>query len=88
MILTDSKEAVKAAAEALLKGGLVALPTDTVYGLAVLASDRAAVARLLRLKERPTSKPLVIQVASLIAARRIAKFSPLAEKLAAAFWPG
>lgn len=88
MILADSKDAVKAAAEALLIGHLVALPTDTVYGLAVLASDRAAVSRLLRLKERPATKPLVVQVASLIAARRIAEFSPLAEKLAAAFWPG
>ena len=78
-----------AAATALLKaGGLVAVPTETVYGLAARADSAEAVAAIYRAKGRPDFNPLIVHVASLEGARAIAEFDPRAELLAAAFWPG
>ncbi len=76
------------AAEILLAGGLVALPTETVYGLAARADDDAAVARIYEAKGRPSFNPLIVHVSSLEAAKRIARFGPEAERLAAEYWPG
>lgn len=76
------------AARLLVAGGLVAFPTETVYGLGADATDARAVARLFAAKGRPSFNPLIAHVADVAAARRAGKLSPLADKLAAAFWPG
>ena len=78
-----------AAAAALLRaGGLVALPTETVYGLAARADRAESVAAIYRAKGRPDFNPLIVHVPSVAAARSLARFDPRAEALAAAFWPG
>jgi L-threonylcarbamoyladenylate synthase len=76
------------AAEVLRAGGLVAVPTETVYGLAADATSDQAVAAIYAAKERPAINPLIAHVLSLEAAREHAVFAPEAEKLALAFWPG
>lgn len=76
------------AARLLRAGGLVALPTETVYGLACDATDPRAVARLYAAKGRPSFNPLIAHVPDLEAARRIGMLGADAEKLAARFWPG
>src|SRR2546423_12637288 len=81
--------AVSRAAQLLKKGEVVALPTETVYGLAANAFDSAAVARIYDVKGRPAHNPIIVHVAELEMARRcVSKWPPLADKLAAAFWPG
>ncbi|MDX8480002.1 L-threonylcarbamoyladenylate synthase [Mesorhizobium sp. VK24D] len=81
-------EAMKRAL-ALLEGGeVVAIPTETVYGLAGDATSGAAVARIFEAKGRPRFNPLIAHVADLAMAERIAVFDPLSTKLAKAFWPG
>lgn len=72
----------------LRRGGLVAMPTETVYGLAGDPCDGAGVARIFAAKGRPTFNPLIVHVADMDQARRIAHFSPEAEAVARAFWPG
>jgi L-threonylcarbamoyladenylate synthase len=79
---------VAEAARLLATGGLVAFPTETVYGLGADATDARAVARLFAAKGRPSFNPLIAHVTDLAAARRAGRFSPLAERLAARFWPG
>ncbi|MDE0878249.1 MAG: L-threonylcarbamoyladenylate synthase, partial [Sphingomonas bacterium] len=69
-------------------GGIVAVPTETVYGLAADATDAAAVSRIYAAKGRPSFNPLIVHVADLAAAERIAVFDEDAQLLAAAFWPG
>jgi L-threonylcarbamoyladenylate synthase len=69
-------------------GGLVAFPTETVYGLGGDASNGKAVARIFEAKARPGFNPLIIHVADLDTARRFATFGPEAMRLAGAFWPG
>jgi len=69
-------------------GGLVAFPTETVYGLGADATNGAAVARIFAAKGRPSFNPLIIHVADLATARRYAVFNDLAEHLARTFWPG
>lgn len=76
------------AAQHLLRGGLVAFPTETVYGLGADAGSGQAVAAIYATKRRPAINPLICHVPDLPAARALADFSPLAERLAAAFWPG
>jgi L-threonylcarbamoyladenylate synthase len=76
------------AAAALKAGGLVILPTETVYGLAADASNARAVAAVYAAKGRPSFNPLIAHVADVATARRIARFDERAERLAAAFWPG
>jgi L-threonylcarbamoyladenylate synthase len=66
----------------------VAFPTETVYGLGGDARSDKAVARIFAAKGRPRFNPLIVHVASVEAARRIARFTSEAERLAAAFWPG
>lgn len=79
---------VRAAAEALRRGELVILPTETVYGLAADAGNAEAVARLFEAKGRPRFNPLIAHVADAAAAERLAVFDDRARALAAAFWPG
>jgi L-threonylcarbamoyladenylate synthase len=76
------------AAEALAAGGLVILPTETVYGLAADAADPAAVARLYEAKGRPRFNPLIAHVTDLAMAARVARLDARALRLAEAFWPG
>ena len=80
--------AVAAAAQLLREGGLVAFPTETVYGLGADAANPAAIARLYQAKGRPAFNPLIAHVSDLAAARRIARFDAAALALAKAFWPG
>jgi len=87
-ILAPTDDALDRAAKILRAGGLVALPTETVYGLAADAADARAVARLYAAKGRPRFNPLIAHVADRAAAGRIARFTPLADRLAGAFWPG
>lgn len=83
-----SKEEIDRASAILRGGGLVAMPTETVYGLAADARSDRAVARIYDAKGRPSFNPLIVHVADLAMARRFAAFSLLAERLAATFWPG
>ncbi len=77
------------AAGLLREGGLVAIPTETVYGLAANALDEEAVAGIFRAKKRPAGNPLIVHVADVGEARRLAAAWPAAaDTLAAAFWPG
>lgn len=76
------------AAELLSAGQLVAIPTETVYGLAGDARDGLAVARIYAAKGRPEFNPLIVHLPDLAAAERIAVFNPQARALAEAFWPG
>ncbi|MDB4948466.1 MAG: hypothetical protein JWM27_1115 [Gemmatimonadetes bacterium] len=77
------------AASVLRRGGLVAFPTETVYGLGANALDPAAVARIFAAKGRPSYNPLIVHVADGERARALASDWPeAAERLAAAFWPG
>ena len=80
--------AIKQAKAVLAAGGLVAFPTETVYGLGADAANDSAVAKLYAAKERPAFNPLIAHVVDLAAARRLAQFSDEALKLAGAFWPG
>ena len=78
-----------AQAAALLRAGVpVALPTETVYGLAARADSPAAVAAIYAAKGRPSYNPLIVHVADLAQAVSLAVFDASARKLAAAFWPG
>jgi L-threonylcarbamoyladenylate synthase len=81
-------DATAAAARILAAGGLVAFPTETVYGLGADAGNGQAVARLYEAKGRPAFNPLIAHVFDLPAARKLGRFDADAERLAAAFWPG
>jgi L-threonylcarbamoyladenylate synthase len=72
----------------LREGGLVALPTDTVYGLCAVAADRAAVERLYDVKARDPKQPLPLFVGSLEQARLVVETNEASDALAAKFWPG
>ena len=76
------------AAKFISAGGLVAFPTETVYGLGADATNARAIARLFEAKERPSFNPLIAHVTSLEAAWRIGEFDNAASWLAANFWPG
>lgn len=83
----DAASAAKAA-EILAAGGLVAFPTETVYGLGADATAGAAVARLYEAKGRPAFNPLIAHVPDGRAAQALVRFDADARRLAAAFWPG
>lgn len=88
MILAADPAGIARAAELLRSGGLVALPTETVYGLAAKADDEAAIAAIYHAKGRPDFNPLIVHVASLEQAERLAQFDDRARLLADDFWPG
>lgn len=85
---TLDENKTRTAATIIANGGLVAMPTETVYGLAADATNDRAVARIFEAKGRPQFNPLIIHVTNKEMAERYAEFAPLAEKLARAFWPG
>lgn len=89
-MLTLSPDAAGLAqAVALLRAGsLVAMPTETVYGLAADATNDAAVAGIFAAKGRPRFNPLIVHLADLAEVARYAELTPLAARLAKAFWPG
>jgi L-threonylcarbamoyladenylate synthase len=83
------QSAVEAAAEILRRGGLVAFPTETVYGLGANALDVAAVGRIFTAKGRPSYNPLIVHVSDEESAHALAREWPAdASRLAHAFWPG
>ena len=87
-LLPADDAAITAAADLLRGGQIVAIPTETVYGLAADASNADAVAKIYAAKGRPDFNPLIVHVADKAAAERLAVFGGLAEQLADAFWPG
>ena len=94
-MLSTSETDLRTAASALVAGKLVALPTETVYGLGANAYDPEALARVFEAKRRPTFDPLIVHIADLATLGKIADFSLLApaaagfaHALAAALWPG
>ncbi len=86
-MLADAAGIAEAAA-VLASGGLVAFPTETVYGLGADATNAAAVAKLYAAKGRPSFNPLIAHVADVPAAKRAGHFNALAMALATKFWPG
>nr|WP_249150773.1 L-threonylcarbamoyladenylate synthase [Bradyrhizobium sp. JYMT SZCCT0180] len=87
-VLPTNEAAVASAAHCLREGGLVAFPTETVYGLGADATNATAIARLYQAKGRPAFNPLIAHVGDLAAAREIGRFDTAALRLAEAFWPG
>src|SRR5271169_4666731 len=87
-VLKADSDAIAAAAQTLRAGGLVAFPTETVYGLGADATNGKAVARLYAAKGRPAFNPLIAHVTDVAAARAIARFDADAMRLAESFWPG
>ncbi|MCB9723134.1 MAG: threonylcarbamoyl-AMP synthase [Spirochaetaceae bacterium] len=88
-MLAPTDAALREAADILRRGGLVGFPTETVYGLGANALDAAAVERIFAAKGRPPSNPVIVHVASVEAARRLAgRWPDAAERLAAQHWPG
>jgi len=86
---TPTDEAVLRAAQLLANGGLVAIPTETVYGLAANALDADAIDRVFAAKRRPAGNPLIVHVADTTMARRLAADWPTAaERITASLWPG
>ena len=87
-ILSANQQAYEQAKRLLSSGDVVALPTETVYGLAARADNTKAVAKIYKIKNRRKSSPLTVCVSSIKQAQMIADISPLARKLMKAFWPG
>ena len=82
-------EAIAAAGRTILSGGLVAFPTETVYGLGANALDEAAVAGIFRAKGRPANDPLIAHIADFQQLSQITEDAPpSADELAQRFWPG
>jgi L-threonylcarbamoyladenylate synthase len=86
--LRDNEADLARAAALLRSGEIVALPTETVYGLAADALNEAAVRRIFSAKGRPLIDPLIVHVASLESVAQLAEIPPALERLAARFWPG
>jgi len=83
------REAVRRAAEVLRAGQVVAVPTETVYGLAANALDAEAVSRIYQIKGRPAHNPIIVHVASIAMAEQcVSDWTPMAARLAHSFWPG
>ena len=87
-LLLPGSDGYAAAARVLGAGGLVAMPTETVYGLAGDARNDTAVARIFEAKARPRFNPLIVHVDSIAAARALVDWPDAAAVLAGAFWPG
>jgi len=87
-VLAADTAGVRHAAALLREGGLVAVPTETVYGLAARADHDQSVAAIYRAKGRPSFNPLIVHVSGVEQGRRYALFDAAAEQLAAEFWPG
>lgn len=86
--LRPDPDGIATAAAIWSRGGLVAFPTETVYGLGADARADAAVAAIFAAKDRPAFNPLIVHVPDVAAARKLVVFDAAAERLAGAFWPG
>jgi L-threonylcarbamoyladenylate synthase len=86
--ILNTGEAMESALALLEAGEIVAIPTETVYGLAGDATNGKAVARIFEAKGRPRFNPLIAHVSGIVMANEFAVFDPLSERLAQAFWPG
>ena len=87
--LTTDNIGLESACDILKNGGIVGIPTETVYGLAANAYDESAVAKIFEAKGRPQDNPLIVHIANMSELDIIAAEIPeSAKKLAAAFWPG
>jgi len=84
----DALAAAQEGGDILRAGGLVAFPTETVYGLGADATNDKAVAAIFEIKGRPTFNPLIVHVKDEFQAAELAEFTDTAQKLAHAFWPG
>jgi L-threonylcarbamoyladenylate synthase len=87
-VLPFTDESIAEAARLILAGEPVAVPTETVYGLAADATNAEAVTRIYEAKGRPSFNPLIVHVTDLAAAERIGEFSESARELAERHWPG
>lgn len=87
-ITANKEQAIKAACDVLGEGLPVAIPTETVYGLAADATNPAAIARIYETKGRPQFNPLICHMADLAMAEQYAEFDPVSRTLAETFWPG
>jgi L-threonylcarbamoyladenylate synthase len=87
-VLSFSEETIAEAARLILAGEPVAVPTETVYGLAGDATNAQAVARIYEAKERPSFNPLIVHVSNFEEAQRIGNFGPSGRELANQYWPG
>ncbi|MDG2204999.1 MAG: L-threonylcarbamoyladenylate synthase, partial [Alphaproteobacteria bacterium] len=88
MIVNADNAGIQRTARVIADGGLVAFPTETVYGLGANARDDHAVAQIFEAKNRPRFNPLIVHVPTMGDARRLAQFDDRAEEIANAFWPG
>ena len=85
----DAAQSIAAAAKSIRSGGLLGLPTETVYGLAADADNDAGVAKIFTAKGRPADHPLIVHVADISAvAHYVAEVPEFAKRLMTAFWPG
>lgn len=82
------KSALKKAAKILKSGGVIAFPTETVYGIGALLNKPKAIRRILKIKKRPASKPLQVLIANMKQAQELGKFSAKALRLTKKKWPG
>jgi L-threonylcarbamoyladenylate synthase len=87
-VLPFSEESIGEAARLILAGQAVAVPTETVYGLAADATNAEAVARIYGAKERPSFNPLIVHVSNFVGAEILGEFSTAAKALAEQHWPG
>jgi len=87
-VLSADPNSIMRAAASLRAGGLVAFPTETVYGLGANAADGRAVAAIYTMKARPRINPLIVHVCDCETAERIGQFDNRARRLAKRFWPG
>jgi L-threonylcarbamoyladenylate synthase len=87
-VLPADAAAIDEAATMLRSGGLVAFPTETVYGLGGIATSERAVAAIFAAKRRPRFNPMIVHVTDRVAAMALARWNEVAERLAARFWPG
>src|SRR5205809_6334576 len=87
-VLAFSDQAIDEAARRILSGEVVAVPTETVYGLAADATSAEAVARIYQAKGRPSFNPLIVHVTDVASAERIGRFDERARALADEYWPG
>ena len=87
-VMTVTPQAVAEAVRCLKMGGLVAFPTETVYGLGADATNARAIARLYEAKGRPAFNPLIAHVHDAAAASDLGKLDTAAARLAEVFWPG
>jgi len=88
ILAASNPDAISEAAEIIRRGGLVAFPTETVYGLGADATNPLAVARIFEVKQRPRMDPIIVHVASPESARRYGQFPSQAAALMDRFWPG